>query len=85
MKQGLDPAEGVHDQVTELQRRTTELTDDVRRLSHRLHPAIMEHVGLVAALKSYCTQFSNNAGISIQMNVPEALKPVWTSLYVYIG
>ena len=38
MKQGLDPAEGVHDQVTELQRRTTELTDDVRRLSHRLHP-----------------------------------------------
>ena len=76
MKQGLDPAEGVHDQVTELQRRTTELTDDVRRLSHRLHPAIMEHVGLVAALKSYCAQFSNNAGISIQMNVPEALKPV---------
>ena len=76
MKKGLDPSDGVHDQVTELQRRTTELTDDVRRLSHRLHPATMEHVGLVAALKSYCAQFSSNAGIPIQMNLPDDLQPV---------
>ena len=76
MKQGLDPSEGVHDQVTELQQRTAELTDDVRRLSHRLHPATMEHVGLVAALKSYCAQFSSNAGIQVQMNLPDDLGPV---------
>ena len=65
MKQGLDPSEDIHGQVTELQGRTGELTDDVRRLSHRLHPATMEHVGLVAALRSYCTQFTSNAGIPI--------------------
>jgi PAS domain S-box-containing protein len=76
MKQGLRPVDGVHDQITALQRRTAELADDVRRLSHRLHPATMEHVGLVAALKSYCAEFSRNAGIPIEMSVPELLEPV---------
>lgn len=76
MKKGLDPSKVVHDQVAELQRRTTELTDDVRRLSHRLHPATMEHVGLVTALKSYCAQFSSTAGIPVQTNLPDDLEPV---------
>jgi len=76
MKMQLNPMDAVHGQITDLQRRTGELTDDVRRLSHRLHPDTMEHVGLVAALKSYCTEFSKNSGISVQISVPEDVEPV---------
>jgi PAS domain S-box-containing protein len=31
--------------------------EGIRHLSHELHPAIIEHSGLVAALESYCTEF----------------------------
>ncbi len=75
-KQDIETTDVVQDRLTDFQRRTVELTEDVRRLSHRLHPATMEHVGLVAALKAYCTEFSKNKGISIQMSVPDDLEPV---------
>ncbi len=69
-------ARELHDPIADLQTRTLELTDDVRRLSHRLHPDTMEHVGLVVALKSYCAEFSKNNPISIQMNVPDRVEPI---------
>ena len=75
-KQDVETTDVVQDRLTDFQRRTVELTEDVRRLSHRLHPATMEHVGLVAALKAYCTEFSKNKGISIQMSVPDDLEAV---------
>ena len=71
MKKRLEPTNDLHEPIADLQTRTSELTDDVRRLSRRLHPDIMEHVGLVVALKSYCAEFSKNNGISIHMNVPD--------------
>lgn len=34
------------------------IASDVRRLSHNLHPATIAHLGLVAALKKLCGEFS---------------------------
>src|SRR5580692_4257999 len=39
--------------------RVLAIGEGVRYLSHQLHPAILEHSGLVAALESYCTEFES--------------------------
>jgi PAS domain S-box-containing protein len=36
--------------------RTTTLAQNVRHLSHDLHPTVLRHAGLVAALKSHCAE-----------------------------
>src|SRR6185312_5924383 len=44
------------------------LTNDVRRLSHQLHPAVLEHLGLVTALESYIVGFTDEERIDVQLN-----------------
>jgi signal transduction histidine kinase len=45
---------------------TNELTTQLRRLSHQLHPDVLEHVGLVAALASEVTEFGHNEQIKVE-------------------
>lgn len=61
------------------------IADDVHRICYRLHPAILEHLGLVAALRSYCEEFSTWSGIKTRFSycaVPAQLPPA-VSLCVY--
>ncbi|MGA3166766.1 MAG: PAS domain S-box protein [Terriglobia bacterium] len=44
--------------------RLKQLGEGIRRLSHQLHPAILEHSGLVVALESYCAEFKSLTGVS---------------------
>jgi PAS domain S-box-containing protein len=44
--------------------RVKQLGDGIRRLSHQLHPTILEHSGLVVALESYCAEFKSLTGVS---------------------
>ena len=44
--------------VTAVQGQTIELAEDIRLLSHDLHPAVLEHAGLVDALRSHCREFA---------------------------
>ena len=61
------------------------LTNEVRRLSHQLHPAVLEHLGLVTALESYVASFSDEEGIDVQLtaNVGEERIPFQTSICLY--
>lgn len=43
-----------------LQNQAQEISSDIHRLSYRLHPSKLDHLGLVAAIKSLCEQI--NAG-----------------------
>jgi PAS domain S-box-containing protein len=45
-------------------RRLQQLGEGIRRLSHHLHPSILEHSGLVVALESYCAEFKSLTGVS---------------------
>ena len=59
--------------VSDLCRLTHEIASDVHRLSHRLHPAKLEHLGLVPAIKGLCREFSEQYGAQIDFvhrNVP---------------
>jgi len=48
----------LRDQILSLRSRTEGLSNDVRSMTHHLHPATLEHLGLVSALRSYCVEFS---------------------------
>jgi len=45
-----------------LQQRTSSLAENVRHLSHDLHPSVLRHVGLVAALTTYCAELQRAHG-----------------------
>jgi PAS domain S-box-containing protein len=62
---------GEHDQatleasLTALQQRTMTLADSVRRVSHELHPGVLQHVGLTAALESHCREYEQQHGTAV--------------------
>jgi signal transduction histidine kinase len=51
--------------LSTLQQRIISLVDGVRRLSHDLHPGVLQHVGLVAALESHCAEFQRQHEIAV--------------------
>ncbi len=61
------------------------LTDEVRRLSHQLHPAVLEHLGLVTALESYIESFTDEEQIDVQLisELGEERVPFQTSICLY--
>jgi two-component system CheB/CheR fusion protein len=75
----------VRDQLRSLRERAEQLSDDLRRAAHQLHPSALEHFGLVAGLESYCQDFSKLYPIRLKFthrSVPEAI-PFEVSLCLY--
>ena len=58
--------------LSQLQQQAIELTDDLRQLSHDLHPSTLVHVGLRRALQGRCSEFTKETGIPVRLEVPEA-------------
>jgi signal transduction histidine kinase len=61
----------VSDELSQLENRTYELAQAVHQLSHQLHPSILDHFGLVAALESCCNEFHSHTGIDVKLTVDE--------------
>lgn len=51
--------------IQKVQTRISALAENLRRLSHGLHPTVLQHVGLVAALKSYCSEFEQRRHVHV--------------------
>ena len=73
-------ADKIAEQFRNLQTRIVELSKDVREISHRLHPSILDDLGLAAALSDLCEEFSAREGIdvrfeseSVPRNMPAAV------------
>ena len=74
--------------ITELDRlRETAngLTNEVRRLSHQLHPAVLEHLGLVPALESYIERFTDEEQIDVKLtaDIGDERIPFQASICLY--
>jgi len=54
-------------ELDQLRENAATLTNDVRTLSHQLHPAVLEHLGLVTALESYTSNFSAEEQIDVEL------------------
>jgi len=53
-----------------------ELTSDLQKLAHHLHPAILEHVGLEAAARELVEEFSAKAGLETEIMVKDIPKDI---------
>ncbi|HKZ08749.1 MAG TPA: histidine kinase [Methylomirabilota bacterium] len=64
-----DAAEDVREDLARLQGRTVEMAKTIRDLSHSLHPGVLQHAGLVAALRGYCRGFERKHGVPVSFQV----------------
>jgi signal transduction histidine kinase len=62
-----------------------DLTTQIRRLSHQLHPEVLEHLGLVKALESHVTEFGCEEHIetSFKADVKSEPLPIELSVCLY--
>jgi two-component system sensor histidine kinase UhpB len=72
-------------ELDHLRETANDLTNEVRRLSHQLHPAVLEHLGLVTALESYVDSFSDEEQIEVRLaaDVGDERIPFQTSICLY--
>ncbi|HEX5084704.1 MAG TPA: MASE1 domain-containing protein [Blastocatellia bacterium] len=64
---------GVREQLARLREKTEQLSERIRQLSHELHSSVLQHVGLPAALNSYCAEFSERQGIAVALDIQDGL------------
>ncbi len=53
------------DKIDKLQMYADRLSDDMRELSHQLHPSHLDHLGLMVAVEAECRRIKEYAGIDI--------------------
>ena len=63
-------------EIANLQRRVSELAEDIRQLSHQLHPALLEHAGLSVALQTFTAEFSRLEGVKVKLTAPQGTEIV---------
>ena len=66
LKQRLEKCEigdEMRQELADLQQQTHKLARNVRQLSHDLHPAVLQHLGLVKGLTSYCGELERTHGL----------------------
>jgi len=54
------------EQLCRLRDRSERVANDLRRMMHQLHPAALEHLGLVSALRSHCFEVRTEDGIEVR-------------------
>jgi two-component system sensor histidine kinase UhpB len=59
--------------IAEAQEATRKSVDEARRIAQELRPELLEHLGLVSALKSLATRFTEQAGLELQWDFAHAL------------
>jgi PAS domain S-box-containing protein len=65
-------------QVDELLTQTSRVAADVQTLSHELHPPRLEYLGIAAAMKTFCTDFSQRQQVETAFtheDVPRIASP----------
>ena len=64
--------------IDQLQTQTSEIAADVQSLSHELHSSKLQYLGLAAALKGFCKEFSEQQKVEVAFkthDVPTPLSP----------
>jgi len=80
---GFNP--GVIDRIDHLQQYIAEIANDVQSISHELHSARLEHLGVETAMRGFCQEFGEKHKLQIDFrchDVPGYL-PVDTSLCLF--
>lgn len=65
---GVDP-DGAKELLAEVKRQVAHTYEEMRRISHRLHPVLLSDIGLEPALDAYFTRFARHVGLEIDFRV----------------
>ncbi len=85
LQQDLPQSLDLSSRCRNLQAQAQEISNDIHRLSYRLHPSKLDHLGLGAAVKSLCAELKESGKLQIefqQARVPESL-PLDITLCVF--
>jgi PAS domain S-box-containing protein len=81
----MDQPAPVQEKLSEMKRGMIKISGDVHNLSRRLHPSILDDLGLIKAVESECANFSRREGTEIVFNhenIPTDMpKDISLSLY----
>ncbi|HUJ78680.1 MAG TPA: PAS domain S-box protein [Nitrospiria bacterium] len=66
----------VLNQLVEIKQQLVALSTEVHDLSRRLHPSIIDDLGLVDAIRSECDRFSAREGVSVECFATRLSRPV---------
>ena len=69
-------SESLRSELGSLQQAVTSLSGELRDLSHDLHPGILEHVGLVEALRSRCDELARVSKAACRLDVSDDWRDV---------
>ena len=64
------PAE-VQQELSSIKDAVVELSNDIRRVSHELHPAALEQLGLESALRAHCVRVAEQDGVDVAFSCEE--------------
>jgi signal transduction histidine kinase len=70
------PDAEVADSVSSLQQMTFGLADEIRELSHDLHPGRLQQAGLVASLAEVCSAFEKLHRVAVTFNATAEIRPI---------
>jgi PAS domain S-box-containing protein len=77
LEKGLhDSAAEAHKRIHEIGKRTSEICSDVQDISHQLHSSKLQYLGIAAAAKLFCKEFSEHEKLEIDyhsVDIPTAV------------
>ena len=71
-----DPASERRDQVDALRRQTGEIAADVQALAHELHSSKVQLLGVVAAMRGFCSEISDRQKVEVDFSHQSVPAPV---------
>ena len=66
----------VRDRIGELQKETSEIATDIQTLSHQLHAAKLEHLGMASVMRGFCQEFGKQTKVRIDFQSQDLPSPV---------
>jgi PAS domain S-box-containing protein len=66
----------VRSRMGELQKQTSEIADDIQSLSHELHSAKLQYLGIAAAMRGFCKEFGEQQKVEIDFQTHDLPSPV---------
>ncbi len=70
------PGPEVDETMGALQERTATLAHAIRHLSHDLHPGMLKHSGLAAALTQHCAEIQRHHGLTVSVDARDDLDAI---------
>ena len=66
----------VHSRIGEFQKQISEIATDIQSLSHELHSAKLQYLGIAAAMRGFCREFAEQQKFEIDLNTLDLPSPL---------